>query len=186
MQWQATLSTTDTSQTPVLHDVTITYTTGMASGGSDSDTYYPNEDVTVSGTDFPLDTDIDVYVVDDGTWTGGEAIGGDVGDGMDTIHTDPADGSIAPTTIWTHPLTIGEYDIVFDVDRNGTFDVISDVVDDPNHPGFTVMAAPLPRRTVGGTVYPIDKAAILLPWLGLGIALILAAGSLILIRRRAR
>jgi hypothetical protein len=188
MQWRATLSTTDTSQTPVLQDVTITYTTGMPSGGSDSDTYYPDEDVTVSGTGFPLDTDIHVYVVDDGTWTGGESIGGDVGDGRDTIHTDPVDGSIAPTIIWTHPLTIGEYDIVFDVDRNGTFDVISDVVDDPGHPGFTVMATPPPppRRTVGGEVFPVDKAALLLPWLGLGIVLILAAGGLILIRRQAR
>jgi hypothetical protein len=45
---------------------------------------------------------------------------------------------------------------------------------------------PPPGGTVGGEVYPIDKAALLLPWLGLGLALILAAGGLILVRRRAR
>jgi hypothetical protein len=45
---------------------------------------------------------------------------------------------------------------------------------------------PPPSGTVGGTVFPVDKAALLLPWLGLGIALILAVGGLILIRRQAR
>jgi hypothetical protein len=43
-----------------------------------------------------------------------------------------------------------------------------------------------PRARVGGTVYPIDKAALLLPWLSLSIALILAAGGLILARRAGR
>ena len=43
-----------------------------------------------------------------------------------------------------------------------------------------------PPMTVGGTVYPIDKAALLLPWLGLGLVLILAAGGLILARRASR
>jgi len=44
--------------------------------------------------------------------------------------------------------------------------------------------APLPPRgAVGGTVYPIDKAALLLPWLSLGLVLILAAGGLALRRR---
>jgi hypothetical protein len=45
---------------------------------------------------------------------------------------------------------------------------------------------PPPHGPVGGEVYPIDKAALLLPWLGLSIVLILAAGGLILIRRQAR
>jgi parallel beta-helix repeat protein len=45
---------------------------------------------------------------------------------------------------------------------------------------------PAPRRGVGGTVYPVDKTAILLPWLGLSLLLILAAGGLILARRRVR
>jgi serine protease len=44
---------------------------------------------------------------------------------------------------------------------------------------------PPPRGAVGGTVYPVDKAAILLPWLGLGAVLVLVAGSLILIRRQS-
>jgi LPXTG-motif cell wall-anchored protein len=39
---------------------------------------------------------------------------------------------------------------------------------------------------VGGEVYPVDKASLLAPWLGLSIVLILAAGGLILRRRRSR
>jgi hypothetical protein len=45
---------------------------------------------------------------------------------------------------------------------------------------------PPSRGAVGGTVYPVDKAALLMPWLGLSIILILAAGGSILIRRRTR
>jgi hypothetical protein len=42
-----------------------------------------------------------------------------------------------------------------------------------------------PRR-VGGEVYPIDKAVLLVPWLGLGTILILTTIGLILNRRRAQ
>jgi len=70
---------------------------------------------------------------------------------------------------------------VFDGDGDGTatVDIGADEYYVPPPP-------PPPRGTVGGIVYPIDKAAILLPWLGLSIVLILAAGGLILVRRRAR
>ncbi len=52
---------------------------------------------------------------------------------------------------------------------------------------YYVAPPPPPSRgAVGGEVFPIDKAALLLPWLGLGAVLILAAGGLILVRRRAR
>jgi hypothetical protein len=41
-----------------------------------------------------------------------------------------------------------------------------------------------PSRTVGGEVYPINKAAVLAPWIGLALVLILAADSGALILRR--
>ena len=44
----------------------------------------------------------------------------------------------------------------------------------------------LTTRTVGGEVYPIDKTNLLLPWIGPGLVLILAAGGLILGRRAGR
>ena len=53
-------------------------------------------------------------------------------------------------------------------------------------PAFILDTTPPAGGGVGGTVYPVDKAALLLPWLGLGVVLILAAGGLILARRRAR
>ncbi|NQT31119.1 MAG: right-handed parallel beta-helix repeat-containing protein [Deltaproteobacteria bacterium] len=50
---------------------------------------------------------------------------------------------------------------------------------------FQLDTSPAGGGAVGGEVYPIDKAALLLPWLGLGLVLILAAGGLILVRRRS-
>jgi len=50
---------------------------------------------------------------------------------------------------------------------------------------YTIPAPPVVKTTVGGEVYPIDKAGLLLPWLGLSAMLVLAAGSLIFIRRRS-
>jgi predicted outer membrane repeat protein len=43
---------------------------------------------------------------------------------------------------------------------------------------------PPPGGTVGGEVYPIDKTSLLLPWLGLGAILVLAAGITLALRRR--
>jgi parallel beta-helix repeat protein/predicted outer membrane repeat protein len=64
----------------------------------------------------------------------------------------------------------------------GTVDIGADEYYIPPSPTPT----PAPRGAVGGTVHPIDKAALLLPWFILGAALLLAlaAGGLILIRRR--
>jgi parallel beta-helix repeat protein len=42
---------------------------------------------------------------------------------------------------------------------------------------------PPPGSAVGGTVYPVNKAALLLPWIVLSAALVLAAGGLFLFRR---
>jgi len=42
------------------------------------------------------------------------------------------------------------------------------------------------KTTVGGIVYPVDKTALLLPWLIPGLVLIFTAGGLILVRRATR
>jgi len=153
--------------------------TASEDGWASKDKYHTEEDVRISGSGFPIGSDVDVYVVGDGKWLGGETI---ADYGIAATKTLTADGSGGiEGIIWDAPLEIGEYDIVFDADRNGDYDEITDFVDDPNHPGFTVV-----KHIVGGTVYPVDKTAILLPWLGLGIALILAAGGSILIRRRTQ
>jgi hypothetical protein len=153
--------------------------TATEAGETLKDKYHTHEDVTVSGSGFTPNSKVAVYVVEEGKWLGGETIA-DYGIVAQKTFDVDGDGEISGV-IWEAPLEVGEYDVVFDADRNGVYDEIPDMVDDPNHPGFIVVLA-----TVGGEVYPIDKAALLLPWLIAGAALILAAGGLILARLRSR
>jgi hypothetical protein len=153
--------------------------TNTEAGQTSKDKYRTSEDVRVSGGGFMPGSDVDVYVVGDGKWRGGETI---AGYGIAAITTLTADGGgEIGGVVWEAPLEIGEYDIVFDTGQDGVYDEIPDLVDDPNHPGFTVV-----KTTVGGMVYPIDKAALLLPWLGLSAILVLAAGGLILAKQAGR
>jgi len=137
--------------------------------GIGKDTYTTGETAYATGSGFPGNVTIDVYIVNDRTWTDSDTIPADVGDGLEVVVTDQY-GNLAPTPVWLPPLQGGEYDLVFDVNRNGVYDADIDVVDDPGHPGFTVVYA-----VVGGEVYPINKAAVLMPWIGLAVALALAS-----------
>jgi len=162
-------------------EVAFRLNTATEAGQTDKDTYLTSQDVEVSATGFPPDSEVDVYVVEDYHWYDGDLIPPDLGAifAQKTFTTDN-EGEIENEVIWEAPLEIGEYDVVFDADRNGVYDEIPDLIDDPNHPGLTVVAA-----TVGGTVYPVDKASLLLPWLGLGAVLIMVASCLIMVRRRS-
>jgi hypothetical protein len=165
---------------------TIAYdSTGQTGGSSDSggntkSEFRASEDVYAYASGFLPDSWVDVYVVNDRAWTDGDSIPADVGDGMDTIQADGG-GNIGPVVIWSHPLKVGKYDIVIDAGQDGYYNATWDLVDHPNHPGFTVVSP-----AVGGEIYPINKAAILLPWLGLACVLILAGGALILRKRRTQ
>jgi hypothetical protein len=154
--------------------------TAAEAGATSKDKYRTSESVEVSGSGFPINYDVDVYVVAEGEWLGGETIADYGIVVMETFTTDDS-GNFGPEVIWHAPLEIGEYDVVFDADGNGDYDEIPDFVDNPHHPGFTVLSA-----TVGGEVHPIDKTALLIPWLSLGTILILATVGLILTRRRAQ
>jgi len=156
--------------------------TATEAGQTSKDKYRTHEDVYVNATGFPPNSPVDVYVVSDYHWHDEDPIPPDSGDifASKTFTTDIG-GKIENEVIWRHPLEIGEYDIVFDADCNCDYDEIPDSVYDPNHPGFTVVGT-----TVGGEVYPIDKTALLLPWLISSVILILAAGGLILVRRADR
>jgi hypothetical protein len=160
-------------------DIAFRLNTATEAGQTPKDTYRADQDVKVSGSGFMHGSDVVVYVVGDGKWRGGETIADYGIVAMKTFAADD-EGNIGGV-IWEAPLEIGEYDIVFDADRNGDYDEIPDSVYDPNHPGFIVLGA-----TVGGEVYPIDKAALLLPWLISSAILILAAGGLILVKRADR
>jgi len=146
--------------------------TATEDGWTSKNEYRTTEDAYVNATGFPPNSPVDVYVVGDGKWHDGDTIAGYGVMVMETFTTDGA-GDIVNERLWRHPLEIGEYDVVFDADCNGDYNEIPDFVYDPNHPGFTVVLAP-----VGGEVYPIDKTALLLPWLGLALLLALVGAFL--------
>jgi len=106
--------------------------------GSNKDSYTTNDAVYITGSHLPANTNVNIYIVGNRTWTNGMAIPSDVSsDGRNTLQT-TGTGSLGPANVWPPPLTIGEYDIVLDVNQNGVYNACIDAVDDPNHPGFTV------------------------------------------------
>ena len=122
--------------------------------GVGKDVYNVLEIVYAMGSGFPGSSFVDVYIVLDDAWTNGDTIPPDVSsDGVNmNVPTDGA-GNLAPVNIWDPPLTPGEYDIVFDENVDpGVYDPPQDVVDDPNHPGFSVIGP------VGGIVEPVDPS----------------------------
>jgi hypothetical protein len=110
--------------------------------GSNKDTYTTNNAVYITGSCLPANINVNIYIVADAHWTDGMAIPSDVSsDGMNTLQTTGA-GTLGAANIWPSPITIGEYDIVLDVNQNGIYNAGVDAVDNPNHPGFTVSSAP--------------------------------------------
>jgi hypothetical protein len=163
-------------------------------GGSVRSTYHPDDDVVVRIGGFPPSVDIEVTVVEDYHWEDGDSIPPDLGTifAQQTFTTNDY-GKIDGEVIWFAPLEIGEYDIAFDVGPDGTYDVPDDLIDDPNHPGFVVElptvsppTPPPPPPSVGGEVHHVDKWVLLMPWLGLGLIFVIAAGGLVLVRRRGQ
>jgi len=99
------------------------------STGEKKDTYNLSEDVYVNGYDFLPSTTYDFYVVDDvEVWTDAMSIPSRIS-GTDTSVSSDSDGNISPTLIWNDPSTIGEYDIIVDVNGNGLYDAGLDSLD---------------------------------------------------------
>ena len=88
------------------------------------------ETIYVAGTGYSPSTVYDFYIVaDEEMWTDGMAIPERVPDTATTVSSNP-DGGINPTAVWDNPQTIGNYDIVVDVNSNGEYDVGVDPLDD--------------------------------------------------------
>jgi len=110
------------------------------STGFVKDEYFTSEVVYATGSGFAPNTLVDIYIVDDYAWTGGEKITDyHVYKSLKDVPTDAA-GNITAVEIWPHPYP-GEYDMIFDANQNEIYDVGVDVVDHPSHPGFTVFAS---------------------------------------------
>jgi hypothetical protein len=109
--------------------------------GNPSSFFTPNEGVHVFGDLFPVSTTVDIYIVPDKGWANGDAIGTDVGDGIDSVTTE-ADGSLDLALIWSPDLGIGKYDVVIDTNRNGVYDYETDAVIGEGGVGFEVNITP--------------------------------------------
>jgi hypothetical protein len=97
--------------------------------GTKKDAYVLGETVCVNGSGYLPSTTFDFYVVDDvATWTNGMPIPTRVPGTLTAITSDPS-GNILPTAVWSTPGTIGKYDIVVDVNRNGVYDAQVDTLD---------------------------------------------------------
>jgi hypothetical protein len=98
--------------------------------GERKDSFDMGEIVFVNGSGFSPSTGYNVYVVvDQATWTDGMTIPERVA-GTEPWISSNADGDIDPTDMWHDPQTVGNYDIVVDVNGNGQYDSEVDVLDD--------------------------------------------------------
>lgn len=96
--------------------------------------FAPNEDVYVKGINFPTSSTSYLYIFEDGyAWNDGVSIPAGFLEGpVDNfaINSD-ASGNIAPTLVWSSPLTQGSYDIIVDVPTsNGLYDEGVDAIND--------------------------------------------------------
>jgi hypothetical protein len=148
--------------------------------GVGKDRYTTGEVVYATGSGFAPNTYVNVHIVGDLAWSDGMTIPPDVSpDGIDTVLTDST-GNLGPISVWIPPLMPGEYDMVFDANRNGVYDTLIEVVDHPAHPGF-VIQEPVP---VGGALVSVNRWELLAPWLGLAALLSLTVLGVVLMRRR--
>lgn len=129
--------------------------------GAERSTFDLSESVYCYAENLPHDDPaVDIYVVPNKAWAVGDSIGDDVSDGVNTVSTDGS-GNIGVTLIWPAPLTAGEYDIVIDVNQNGTLDAgeaidgLTTVEGFEAVPEFTTIAIPV--AAVLGLVFLMSR-----------------------------
>ncbi|MGD8566211.1 MAG: hypothetical protein PVF96_07690 [Candidatus Bathyarchaeota archaeon] len=98
--------------------------------GERQNTFDLGEIVFVNGSGYSPFTEYDCYVVwDQITWMDGMILPERVPETEPAIFSD-AYGNIVPTSVWHNPQTVGNYDIVIDVNDNGQYDAGVDALDD--------------------------------------------------------
>jgi hypothetical protein len=138
-------------------------------------------DIYATGSGFPPNTLINLYVVPAQTWTAGMTIPVDISsDGLNTVQTD-AQGNIGPTLVWPNAL-IGQYDLVFD-NQNGQYDEGIDIIVGLTQTGFTVGN---PSGIIGGVNITTNKVDIMAPYILTMLGLFALAVIAISIRIRKR
>jgi len=100
--------------------------------------YDLGESVYAAGSGFVPNSPVDIYITEDRKWYDGMPINPPLF-ATKTVDAD-ANGAFRAVEVWIDP-SIGEYDIVFDANRNGIYNKGIDAVDDPNDPGFIVLCS---------------------------------------------
>lgn len=97
-----------------------------------------DENLYIKGSNFPKNTDVDVYVTENRGWLFGDIIGSYIIVTTETVTTNSR-GNIRCAKIWENPLSPGKYDIVVDANQDGTFNQ-GDAADGiSDKPGFKVV-----------------------------------------------
>jgi hypothetical protein len=100
-----------------------------SSSGAEKNSFNLYEDIRANGSGYLPNATYDFYIVNDiATWTGGMPIPARVS-GTATSITSDGDGSVLPVTVWSDPSTVGAYDILVDVNKNGFYDEGIDALD---------------------------------------------------------
>jgi len=100
--------------------------------------FFTNEDVWAIGSGFTPYDIIDIYVFEDRDWTDGDPIPGLPGDFVRSVQDFQCDeNGDVHVLVWSQPLIVGDYDIVYDANQNGTYEWGIDAVDGAS-PGFVV------------------------------------------------
>jgi hypothetical protein len=112
-----------------------------SANGTELNSFYTNDTVYVCASNITANVSgpVNVYIIaDTSTWTENMTLN-DVSIGYHAFVTNST-GDLPPTAIWAYP-TVGSYDLVADVDGNGTYNS-SDFVDSTSATGFSVALQP--------------------------------------------
>ncbi len=126
--------------------------------GNKKDTFYVGDEVYVYGSGYTPNTHYNISVVNDTTWFDGKPIPVRVSGTATTVTVNETgfivnsslNPASSPALIWSYA-EIGKYDIVVDVNGNGTYDAGIDALDDidvngagfETIPEFTTIAIPI-------------------------------------------
>ncbi|MCW4033107.1 MAG: LamG domain-containing protein [Candidatus Bathyarchaeota archaeon] len=149
------------------------------------DAFHVKSPVYTTGSGFVPNSLVNLYITTDQAWTDGMAITAPIR----TITVQAgASGNLGPVMVWASA-DFGHYDLIFDTDQNGQYDIGTnligfDVVDHPNHPGFSVSSL-LTSSAVGGFYAPVNSLIVLAPYMIAALFIGIIA-SIITVRRKKR
>jgi hypothetical protein len=113
--------------------------------GAKKDSFNLYEDVRANGSGFLPNSTYDFCIVNDTeVWTDGMSIPARAS-GTATTMTSDTNGTVLPVTVWLNPSTVGAYDMIVDVNKNGFYDEGIDALDDNDEvtAGFVIPELPM-------------------------------------------